>query len=102
MRDAERQEIESVIVRGLEQQGPCTMDDLLRRHAGYSWTQVFSAVDRLSRRGYLRLQYHGSCRYTVSVAPGFGQVLSQGLECSNQAGAGVATDGDRAVRGPPA
>lgn len=70
MTQAHTRKIDAAIIQGLEQEGPCTMEDLLRRHTSYSWSQVFCAVDRLSRQGYLRLHYHGRCRYTVSAVPG--------------------------------
>jgi hypothetical protein len=45
----------------------CTLDDLLQRLPGYSWAQVFAAVDRLSRKGTLMLSRTSRFGYVLSV-----------------------------------
>ena len=41
--------VESVICYEVTYLGSCTLDELAQRLPDYSWGQVFSAVDRLSR-----------------------------------------------------
>lgn len=48
--------IEDVLVSALKTCGPTTMDHLSRLLPSVSWSQVFLAVDRLSRCGMVSLQ----------------------------------------------
>ena len=50
-------EIAQVVLQKLEQRGHCTMEELIHNLPDYSWNQVFTAVDRLSREGALMVQY---------------------------------------------
>lgn len=43
----------SVMCRKITSVGTCAFDELVRRLSTYSWAQVFSAVDQLSRQGTL-------------------------------------------------
>ena len=61
--------VDSVICREVTRVVSCTFDELIHRLPAYSWAQVFSAVDRLSREGTL----------TVSRTRCFGYVVSIGL-----------------------
>jgi predicted DNA-binding transcriptional regulator len=45
----------------------CTLDELVQQLPGYSWAQVFAAVDRLSRRGTLKLSRTGRFGYVLSA-----------------------------------
>jgi hypothetical protein len=45
----------------------CTLDELTQRLPAYSWSQVLAAVDRLSRRGTLRLSRTSRFSYVLSV-----------------------------------
>jgi hypothetical protein len=47
--------IEYEIVRTLEYNGSCSLDQLVDALSGFSWNQVFAAVDSMSRDGRLRL-----------------------------------------------
>ena len=47
--------IDSVIYHEVTSLVSCTFDELAQRLPAYSWGQVFSAVDRLSRQGTLTL-----------------------------------------------
>ena len=49
-------ETEALIIRELEQQGPCTLDALAYRFPACTWNQIFIAVDALSREGTISLQ----------------------------------------------
>ncbi len=61
--------VDSVICRELAGIGPCTFDELAHRLPTYSWAQVFSAVDRLSRQGTLSVSRRRGVDYVVSVCP---------------------------------
>ena len=50
-------EIAQVVLQELEQRGNCTMEELIHNLPEYSWNQVFTAVDRLSREGALMVEY---------------------------------------------
>jgi hypothetical protein len=45
--------VDSVVCREVTGLVSCTFDELVQRLPAYSWAQVFSAVDRLSRQGAL-------------------------------------------------
>ena len=50
-------EIAQVVLQELEQRGNCTMEELIHNLPEYSWNQVFTAVDRLSREGAPMVKY---------------------------------------------
>ncbi len=60
--------IRSLITQELEKQGPCTLETLARKFSAYSWNQVFTAVDGLSRNGAIRLQPYARFQYLISLA----------------------------------
>ncbi|MBS0169804.1 MAG: hypothetical protein JSR62_05575 [Nitrospira sp.] len=60
-------QIESAILQGLARRGPCTIDELIQRLPDYSWNQVFTTVDRLSRRSFLTLRHPTTFQYVVSL-----------------------------------
>ena len=60
--------IESVIFEELHRTGACTFEELVRTLPDYSWSQVFLAVDRLSRDGLLQLKRQGRFDYLISIA----------------------------------
>ena len=57
--------LESAIRQELAQVSTCTLEELNERLPYYSWNQVFSAVDRLSRAGTVTLQRQDSSDYTL-------------------------------------
>lgn len=62
-------EIAQVVLQELEQRGHCTMEELIHNLHDYSWNQVFTAVDRLSREGVLMVQYSSKVDlYLLSAA----------------------------------
>jgi len=63
-------DIEFAILEELSQEGPCTMDELVRRLSSFTWNQVFAVVDRLSRQGKLLIQSKRRFEYEVSVPQG--------------------------------
>lgn len=61
--------VDSVICREVTSVVSCTFDELIRRLPAYSWAQVFSAVDRLSRQGTLTVSRTRCFGYVVSIGP---------------------------------
>ncbi len=61
--------IDSAIQQQLARVGTCSLDELATLLPGYSWSQVFAAVDRLTREGSLALQHPGPFHYLLSLAP---------------------------------
>ena len=59
--------IHSVIRSQLRQQGPCTLETLLDRLPQFSWSQIFTVVDQLSREGELVLRHPARFGYEVSI-----------------------------------
>ena len=62
--------VDVVICRELAGIGPCTFDELAHRLSTYSWAQVFSAVDRLSRQGTISVSRTRGVDYVVSNLAG--------------------------------
>lgn len=62
--------VDSVICREITSVGSCTFDELIHRLPAYSWAQVFSAVDRLSRQGTLSVSRMGGVDYVVNHRTG--------------------------------
>ena len=61
--------IESAIHQQLARAGTCSLDELAALLPGYSWAQVFAAVDRLTREGTVALKHPAPFRYLLSLAP---------------------------------
>ena len=61
--------IESMILQELQRSGACTFEKLVSALPDYSWSQVFMAVDRLSRDGLLQLKRQNQFDYLISAAP---------------------------------
>ena len=59
--------VDSVIYHEVTGLVSCTLDELAQRLPAYSWAQVFAAVDRLSRRGTLKLRRTSRFGYALSV-----------------------------------
>ena len=59
--------VDSVIYQEVIGLVSCTLDELAQRLPAYSWAQVFAAVDRLSRRGTLKLSRTSRFGYVLSV-----------------------------------
>ena len=60
--------IESAIRLELTDVDNCTLDELTQRLPSYSWNQVFTVVDRLSRQGTVTLQRSDGSGYILSLA----------------------------------
>jgi hypothetical protein len=59
--------VESAIRLHLIQEGPCTLESLLTRLSQFSWSEIFSVVDQLSREGNLVLRRPNRFGYEVSI-----------------------------------
>jgi hypothetical protein len=59
--------VASAIQLHLLQEGPCTLESLLARFSQFSWSEIFSVVDQLSREGRLVLRRPSRCGYEVSI-----------------------------------
>ena len=66
---AQAYSIESAIRQELARVGTCSLDELAALLPGYSWAQVFSAVDRLTREGTLSLTHRAPFQSLLSLAP---------------------------------
>jgi hypothetical protein len=61
--------LDSVICHEVTSLASCTFDELVQRLPAYSWAQVFSAVDRLSRQGTVTVTRTRCFGYVVSIGP---------------------------------
>lgn len=61
-------EIEKNVLQDLEQRGPCSIEEMVKRLPGYTWNQVFAAVDRLSRDAKVALRHPSPFEYQISIA----------------------------------
>lgn len=64
------QDIDQAIIRELMVLGACQVEDMAERLTGFTWNQVFSAIDRLSRDGTLALQRPARFGYEISISAG--------------------------------
>ena len=58
---------QSAIRMHLIQEGPCTLESLLTRLSQFSWSEIFSVVDQLSREGSLVLRRPARFGYEISI-----------------------------------
>jgi hypothetical protein len=63
----EKRETASLIVRHLEEHGPCTLETFSLKIPSCTWNQVFAAIDNLSREGTVTLQHVQRFQYRVSL-----------------------------------
>ena len=63
-------EVERDILQDLERRGPCSTEEMVTHLHGYTWNQVFSAIDRLSRTARVTLQHPTRYGYQIALAPG--------------------------------
>ena len=61
--------LELAIREKLAQIGTCTIEQLYQMLPSYSWGEVFSVVDRLTRQGAIVVKNPASSRYFLSLAP---------------------------------
>jgi hypothetical protein len=58
--------VEDQVIDVMHFEGACDLEEVMRQCANLTWNQVFLAVDRLSRRGEIRLVPKGRGTYTVA------------------------------------
>lgn len=73
------QDIDQAIIHDLTAHGTCQVDDMVERLAGFTWNQVFSAIDRLSRDGTLALQRPARFGYEISITSGRKRTMEAGI-----------------------
>jgi len=61
--------LDSAIQQQLSRIDSCSLDELATKLSGYSWAQVFAAVDRLTRIGVVSLRHPAPRQYVLSLAP---------------------------------
>jgi hypothetical protein len=62
------QDIDRAIIEELTALGACQVEDMVERLTEFTWNQVFSAIDRLSRDGTLMLQHPARFGYEISIS----------------------------------
>ena len=60
--------VEEAVLEMLHKTGPCCLDDLVLKLTEFSWSQVFLAVDRMSRHGLLMLRRLKYSSYYVALS----------------------------------
>jgi hypothetical protein len=58
--------VEDQVIDVLHHARTCDIEEVMRQCANLTWNQVFLAVDRLSRRGEIRLVPRSRGAYTVA------------------------------------
>jgi hypothetical protein len=62
--------VEERVLQVLHQQGRQTLDQLGTLLPDINWSQLFLAIDRMSRSGRISLRWMGSGDYLISTKPG--------------------------------
>ena len=84
--------IEKAIIERLRSGGPCGLDDVFTHLSPiFSWSEVFIAVDQMSRNGGVLIRQLGYSTYQIALRPDVvspvqrrvadGESASQSLEC---------------------
>ena len=60
--------VETAILQYLDEQNACTIEEVFRALSHFTFNQIFSAIDRLSREGRVRLQHPTPCTYLITAA----------------------------------
>lgn len=66
-----RDALEFTVLERVALQAPVSLEDLMTTCSGYTWNQLFAAVDALSRRGAITLRRIDRCTYLISLGPQF-------------------------------
>ncbi len=69
------QDIDQAIIEELTALGACQVEEMVERLTGFTWNQVFAAIDRLSRDGTLALQHPARFGYEISITSGRNRML---------------------------
>lgn len=65
---ASARDIETAILDELHEDGPCSMDELVRRLPSFTWNQVFSVLDQMSRQGDVLIRSRRRFEYEVCAS----------------------------------
>lgn len=69
------QDVDQAIIEELTALGACQVEEMVERLTGFTWNQVFAAIDRLSRDGTLALQHPARFGYEISITSGRNRML---------------------------
>jgi hypothetical protein len=58
---------EEAVLKMLQRTGPCCLDTLVMQLPKLSWTEVFVAIDRMSRDGRVLLRQLGYATYEITL-----------------------------------
>jgi hypothetical protein len=78
--------IEAAIVEKLRESGSCCLDDVVTSLSNSNWGEVFAAVNRMSRDGWLVLHQLGYSSYQLSIAPQFAHSPSSSTQMGQPSG----------------
>jgi len=73
--------LENTILLALKTTPECELDEILTICSGFTWNQVFCAVDQLSRSGDVHLTRHRATGYTLSLTRNIVKGRSSTLRC---------------------
>jgi hypothetical protein len=59
--------VEEAVLEILQRTGPCGLDYLVVQLPHFTWSRVFTAVDRMSRDGRVLLDRHARSIYSVGL-----------------------------------
>ena len=63
---AQHTTLDNQVIDVLQRAHACDLEDVTRQCTGFTWNQVFLAIDRLSRSGEILLVPTGQGTYTVT------------------------------------
>ena len=72
--------IENAVIKILQQRGPCTMDELTAALPHLNWSELFSAVDDMSRDGRVVLRLLAGSGYQLSVPAAAPRIVARGQQ----------------------
>lgn len=64
------QDIDRALIRELSLLGSCQVEAIAERLTGFTWNQLFAAIDRLSRDGTLAIHRPTRFGYAISIPSG--------------------------------
>lgn len=76
----DQSDIQSAVLQQLARLDACSLDELVQALPAYSWNQIFSAVDRLSRAGKLTVRHTSRFDYLLSIGSRGAKNSPQGFQ----------------------
>lgn len=74
------QDIDRALIRQLSSVGSCQVEEMAERLTGFTWNQMFAAIDRLSRKGTLAI--HRPARFGVEMSISSGPSQARVIQAS--------------------